>query len=178
MNNNRRPVFNNKRKHQINQDIRCVKVRIVGENVESQIMYTDEAIDLAFSMDKDLILISENANPPVAKVEEYNKFLYQQEKLEKERKKNSTKVEIKEIQLSCTIADNDLNTKSKKAKEFLEEANKVKCVIQLKGRQKGMPEQGELVMLKFAEILAEVGAPEALPKLEGSRWIMMIKPKK
>jgi translation initiation factor IF-3 len=175
--NNRKMPFN-KRKHYINKDIRYPKVRVVGEGIESQVMFTSDAIDLAFSMEKDLILISEKSDPPIVKVEDYNKFLYHQEKLEKERKRNSTKVEIKEIQLSCTIADNDLNTKAKKGKEFLEDENKVKCVIQLKGRQKGMPEQGELVMLKFAQILSDVGTPESMPKLDGSRWIMMLKPKK
>ena len=101
-----------------------------------------------------------------------------QEKQEKERKKNSVKNEIREIQLSCTIADNDLNVKSKKGKEFLEEGSKIKCVIQLKGRQRSMPEQGELILLKYADVLSEVGSPESLPKLEGSRWLMIMKPKK
>ena len=80
--------------------------------------------------------------------------------------------------MSCSIADNDLNTKSKKAKEFLEDGNKVKCVVQLKGRQKAMPEQGEIVMLKFANILSSVGSPESLPKLDGGKWLMILKPKK
>jgi translation initiation factor IF-3 len=177
--NNKQIPFNNRKKkqHLTNDDIRCPKVRVIGEGTQGEVMSTEDAIELALSMDKDLILISENANPPVVKIEDYNKFLYNQEKLEKERKKNSSKVEIKEIQLSCTISDNDLNTKAKKAKEFLEDDNKVKCVIQLKGRQKGMPEQGELVMLKFADILLEFGSPEAMPKLESSKWLMMLKPK-
>jgi translation initiation factor IF-3 len=168
----------NKRKHLINQDIKFPKVRVIGDDSQGGVMNTSDAIDLADSLDKDLILISENANPPIVKIEDYNKFLYNQEKSEKDRKKNSSKVEIKEIQLSCNIAENDLNTKSKKAKEFLEDANKVKCVIQLKGRQKGMPEQGELVMIKFADMLSEYGIPEAMPKLDGSKWLMMLKPKK
>ena len=173
----KRETFN-KRRHIINHNIRYPKVRVIGQGVQGEVMYTSDAIDLALSMSKDLILVTENANPPVVKIEEYSKFLYQLDKIEKEKKKNASKIEIKEIQLSCTIADNDINTKAKKAKEFLEEENKVKCVIQLKGRQKGMPEQGELVMLKFANILSEIGSPESLPKLDGSRWIMMIKPKK
>jgi len=168
----------NKRKHLINQDIKFPKVRVIGDDSQGGVMNTSDAIDLADSLDKDLILISENANPPIVKIEDYNKFLYNQEKSEKDRKKNYSKVEIKEIQLSCNIAENDLNTKSKKAKEFLEDANKVKCVIQLKGRQKGMPEQGELVMIKFADMLSEYGIPEAMPKLDGSKWLMMLKPKK
>lgn len=172
-------MFIKQRKHKINKEIfPSPNVRVVCEGIEPQIMDTRDAIDLAFSMDKDLILITENANPPVAKIEDYNKFLYQQEKMEKERKRNSTKIETREIQLSVSIADNDLKTKSKKAREFLEEDNKVKCVIQLKGRQKAMPEQGELVMLKFASSLSDIGAPETLPKLEGGRWLMILKAKK
>jgi translation initiation factor IF-3 len=141
-------------------------------------MSSYEAAFLAKEQGKDLILISENANPPVVRIEDYQKFLYNFEKSEKEKKKSNIRNEVREIQLSCTIAVNDINTKSKKAKEFLEDGDKVKCVIQLKGRQKSMPEQGELVLLKFAEILAEVGQPEFLPKLEGGRWLMLMKPKK
>lgn len=171
--------FNQKRnKHLLNNEIRFPQVRVVGDDITGQVMNTREAIDLSFSLGKDLILISENANPPVARIEDYNKFLYKQEKIEKERKKNSTKTEIKEIQLSVSIADNDLKTKSRKAQEFLEDENKVKCVISLKGRQKAMPEQGELVMLRFAEMLSNFGSPEALPKLDGSRWLMVLRPKK
>lgn len=176
MNNNRKP-FIKKRKHKINEDIMSLEIRVSGE-YQGQIMNTEEAIELALSLGKDLILITENANPPVARIEDYNKFLYQQERMEKERKKNSNRVEIREIQLSCNIADNDINTKSKKAREFLQDDNKVKCVIQLKGRQKAMPEQGELVMLKFADILSDVGSPETMPKLDGGRWLMILKSKK
>ncbi len=171
-------VFIKQRKHKINKEIISPTVRVTGEGIQGQIMSTREAIDLAFTMDKDLILITENANPPVAKIEDYNKFLYHQEKIEKERKRNSSKIETREIQLSCNIAENDLNTKSKKAREFLEDDNKVKCVIQLKGRQKAMPEQGEIVMLKFANTLSDIGAPESMPKLDGGRWLMILKSKK
>ena len=167
-----------KRKHRINREITYPQVRIVGNNIETKVVRIDEALRIAESMDSDLILMSENANPPVARIEEYNKFLYNQEKAEKERKKNSVKTEVKEIQLSVNIADNDLNTKSKKAVEFLEDGNKVKCVLSMKGRQNAMPEKGELVMLKFAQMSSHVGAPENMPKLEGSRWIMILKPKK
>jgi len=172
-----RKKFIIKRKHKINEDINYPEVRVIVDG-QGQIMDTKEAITMAYLSDKDLILVTESANPPVAKIENYNKYLYHQEKLEKERKKNSSKIETREIQLSCSIADNDLNTKSKKAKEFLEDGNKVKCVVQLKGRQKAMPEQGEIVMLKFANILSSVGSPESLPKLDGGKWLMILKPKK
>ena len=166
-----------RRSHRINDEIRFPQVRIVGDGIDSEIMSSREAVDYAYSLDKDLILINEGANPPVVKIEEYSRFIYQQEKQEKERRRNASKVELKEIQLSTTIADNDLNTKSKKAIELLQDNNKVKCVILLKGRQKARPEQGELVMLKFANIVSANGTPEALPKLDGSRWIMILKPK-
>lgn len=171
---NRQP-FTKKRAHLLNDEIRFPEVRIIGDN--STVLSTNKAIQMAEDEGLDLILISDKSNPPIVKIEDYNKFLYNQEKMEKERKKNSNKVEIKETQLSCNISDNDMNTKAKKSREFLEDGDKVKCVIQLKGRQKAMPQQGEMVMLKFAEILFEAGTPESMPKLEGGRWMMMLKPK-
>jgi translation initiation factor IF-3 len=174
---NRNPNFNRKeRKHKINSEVRFPQVRLVGQG-DPRVMSSYEASKLAESMEKDLILINENQDPPIVRIEDYNKFIYDMEKAEREKKKLATKNEIREIQLSCEIADHDLETKSRKASEFLEDGDKVKCVIMLKGRQKAMPERGELVMLKFAEILGEVGSPEALPKLDGSRWLMTMKPK-
>lgn len=175
--NPRKPFNRKERKHKINSEVRFPQVRIVGQG-EPQVMSSFEASKLAESLGKDLILINENQQIPIVRIEDYNKFIYDQEKAEKERKKNSVKNEIKEIQLSCEIADHDLETKSRKATEFLNEGDKVKCVISLKGRQKSMPERGELVMLRFAEMLGEIGSPEALPKLEGTRWLMTLKPKK
>ena len=166
-----------KRKHKINGEVRFPRVRLVG-NGDPSIMSSYEAYQIAVSHEKDLILINETQDPPIVRVEDYNKFLYELEKKEKEKKKNTAKVVVKEIQLSTEISDNDLNTKSRKAKEFLESGNKVKCVILLKGRQKSMPERGQFVMLKFANLLENIGTPENLPKLEGSRWQMMMKPYK
>lgn len=167
-----------RKKHKLNREITHRLVRITGENIDSRVINIEEAMSIANSKSLDLILISENANPPVVKVEDYSKFLYNQDRLERERKKNSIKTETREIQLSSTIADNDLNTKSKKALEFLEDGNKVKCTIRLMGRQRSMPERGELVMLKFADMVSEIGNPESMPKLDGNRWIMTLKPKK
>ncbi len=165
------------RKHKINGEVRFPQVRLVGQG-EPQLLSSFEASKIADSLGLDLILINESQDPPVVRIGDYNKFIYEQEKAEKERKKNSHKTELKEIQLSCDIHENDLITKSKKAKEFLQGGDKVKVVVQLKGRQNAMPERGELVMLKFAEILTDYGIPEALPKLEGNRWNMTIKAKK
>lgn len=172
-----RRVFVKQRKHKINSEIDYPKVRVTGEGMQGEIINTEEALNIAESNGKDLILITENANPPVVKIEEYSKYLYQQEKMEKDRKKNSIKNETREIQLSCNIADNDILTKAKKAKELLLKSSKIKCVVQLKGREKAMPEKGELVLLKFANNVSDVGQPETLPKLDGGRWIMILKPK-
>lgn len=169
--------FEKKRSHKINQEIIFKEVRLISES-ESIVINTQKAIQLAQESEQDLILINENANPPVVKIEDYNKFIYKINKAEKGRKKNSTQSILKEIKLSPEISDNDLDTKSKKGEEFLNEGNRIKCSVQLKGRQKAAPERGELVMLRFAEMLSELGTPEAMPKFEGGKWIMIVKPKK
>lgn len=176
-NNNFRKPPQKQRKHKINAEVRFPEVRLIGRG-EPQIMSSYEASKIAESEGLDLILINESANPPVVRIEDYNKFLYQQQKAEKERKKNSVKVETKEMQLSAEIGDHDLKTKSRKCIEFLEEGDKVKCVLALKGRQKMMPERGEIVMLRMLELLSEVGEPETLPKLENGRWLVMVRPRK
>jgi translation initiation factor IF-3 len=169
--------FQKKNLHKINEDITSYEVRLVG-NGEPMVIKTTEALKMAKSEEKDLILINENQSPPIVKIMDYKKFLYDSERAEKERKKNSVKSVLKEIQLSPTIADNDLNVKSKKAIEFLQKGDKVKCSLILKGRQRANPERGELVMLKFATLVEEFGSLESLPILQGNRWNMMIKPKK
>ena len=165
-----------KRLHKINTDIRADRVRLVGYGEPIVISY-NEAMRMARDESQDLILISENGEVPVVRIEEYGKFLYSLEKKEKEMKKKAVQNVTKEIKLSCEIGDNDLNTKSKKALEFLEEGDKVKCIIQFKGRQITKPERGEFVMWKFAGIVEKMGLPEAAPKLEGNKMIMMLKPR-
>ncbi len=164
------------RKHKINTDIKSIKVRLVGDG-EPQILTTYDAIGLARSKEMDLITISENGDIPVVRIEEYSKFVYNLEKKAKEQKKKSVANEVREIKLSCEIDDHDLITKSKKAMEFLQDGDKVKCLIQLKGRQNATPERGELKMLEFAALLDTVGLPEAFPKTENSKIIMTLKPK-
>jgi translation initiation factor IF-3 len=166
----------NKSRHKINGDVRFPEVRLVGFYDEPKLMSSYEASKLAESEELDLILINENQNPPVVRIDDYKKFLYNLEKAEKEKKKNSIKSITKEIQLSPEISDNDLNTKAKKGLEFLEDGNKIKVVLQLKGRQKATPERGELTMLKFAKAVQSNGALESLPKLESGKWLMMVKP--
>jgi translation initiation factor IF-3 len=173
--NKKRPEI--KRKHKINSEITSQEVRLVGRG-EPKVITLREALNTANDEEKDVILINESQNPPIVKIEDYNKFLYEQEKIEKERKRNSIKTTLKEIQLSVNISDHDLETKSKKGREFLKDGDKVKVVISLKGRQKASPERGEIVMLKFAQSVSEFGIPEALPKLESGKWLMMLKAKK
>jgi translation initiation factor IF-3 len=178
MNKNNRTPQKKVNKHKINSEVRFPQVRVVGDIGQGKIMSSFEASKLAQENEKDLILISETGNPPVVRIEDYGKFLYELEKREKESRKNQKKSEMKEISLSATIADHDLGVKSKKALEFLEDGNKVKLTLLLKGRQNNMAQQGQLVILKFATLVEESGAPESLPKLEGSKWVMIIKPKK
>lgn len=165
-------------KHKLNNEVRFPQVRLVGFYDDPTLMSSYEASKLAEENEMDLILINENQNPPIVRIEDYKKFLYDFEKAEKEKKKNSVKSVTKEIQLSPEISDNDLNTKIKKGIEFLEDNNKIKCVLQLKGRQKATPQRGEVVMLKYAAGVDEVGTPESLPKLDSGKWIMMLKPRK
>ena len=169
---------NNKRKHKINDDIKSFEVRLIVNGAAPQIMRTKDALRLADEEGKDLILINENQDPPIAKIEDYGKYLYNIEKMLKEQKKNAVKSELKEIKLSCEISDHDLEIKAKKGKEFLQDGDKVKCVIQLRGRQRGNPDRGQLVMLKFATILEDYGSAENVPKLETNKWLMILKPKK
>ena len=171
-------IVNNKRKHKINDDIKSFEVRLIVTGAAPEVMKTKDALKLADDEGKDLILINENQDPPIAKIEDYGKYLYNIEKMLKEQKKNAVKSELKEIKLSCEISDHDLEIKAKKGKEFLQDGDKVKCVIQLRGRQRGNPDRGQLVMLKFATILEDYGSAENVPKLETNKWLMILKPKK
>jgi translation initiation factor IF-3 len=173
--NNRK--FQKERKHKLNGEVRFPQVRLVGTG-EPQIMSSFEASKLAQAEGKDLILINENQNPPIVRIEDYNKFIYDFEKAQKLKQKNQQKSELKEIQLSCDIAINDLQTKARKAKEFLEDGDKVRCVVRLKGRQKSMPERGRIVMEKFQEILMDVSQMEELLRYDGDKWLMTLKQKK
>jgi translation initiation factor IF-3 len=166
----------NQRKHKINSEVRFPQVRLVGTD-EPIVMSSYEASKLAESLGKDLILINESQSPPIVRIEDYNKFIYDQEKAAKLKQKNAVKSEIKEIQLSPEIAINDLQTKSRKAKEFLEEGNKVRCVLPMKGRQKQMPERGENVLYKFFELLQDISTIEEGPKWDGGKWHMSLKQK-
>jgi len=167
-----------RRLHKINEEIQHASVRISGEENESKIMSKDSALQLAMDSGKDLILISDKANPPFCRIEDYNKFIYDQEKKKKELEKNAPKNETKELSFGVFIADHDLQIKAKKAIEFLSQGSKVKCSLLLKSREKATPEKGELVLLKFYQLVDEHGSLESLPKIDGNKWFCMIKPKK
>lgn len=152
-------------------------VRVVGEGMEPTIMNTKEALKLAFDQGLDLVEISPNANPPVCKIIEYQKYLYELKKREKERKANSTKIVIKEIRLGPQTDDHDFEFKCNHAIRFLKEGCKVKVDVFFKGRSIVYKDQGELILLKFAQAVEEYGKPEQMPKLEGKRMIIIINPK-
>ncbi len=162
----------------INESIKYPNVRLINNSDGNEVVQTSIAIDKANKLNKDLILINEKASPPIVIIEDYKKYLYNLKKKERDQKKlTKNKTTQKELKLSSEISDNDLNTKYRKAEEFLKRGDRVKCTIQLKGRQKATPERGELVMVKFASSLEEIGIPESLPKLQGGRWTMILKPK-
>lgn len=163
--------------HRTNLMIRVPQVRLVGDNVEVGVYPTQEALKMAQDQQLDLVEISPQADPPVCKIIDYNKFLYEKKKKEKEMKAKSKSAEVKEIRFTPGTDDHDFDFKSKHAESFLKEGNKVKAYVQFKGRAIMFKERGELLLLKFAERLAEVGQPEALPKMEGKRMLMIFAPK-
>ncbi len=153
-------------------------MRVVGENVEQGIFNIKEALEIAQQLELDLVEISPSANPPVCRVIDYKKFLYDQKKKQKEIKAKSAKVTVKEIRLGPNTDEHDFNFKLNHAKKFLEEGCKVKVDVFFKGRSIIYKDKGEIILLKFAQELEEVGKVERLPKLEGKRMIMIIAPKK
>lgn len=153
-------------------------VRLVGENVETNIYSIREALQKADELGLDLVEISPNADPPVCKIIDYRKFLYDKKKKLKEQKANTAKIVVKELRLSPNTDDHDFNFKLKHAINFLQEGAKVKVDVFFKGRSIVYKDRGELILLRFANELAEYGKVESLPKLEGKRMIMIIAPKK
>ena len=153
-------------------------MRVVGENIEPGIFNIKDAIELADEQGLDLVEISPKASPPVCKIVDYKKFLYERKKKLKETKAKTAKVVVKEIRLGPNIDDHDFNFKLKHAIKFLQDGAKVKVDVFFKGRMIIYKEKGEVVLLKFAQELEEYGKVERLPKLEGKRMIMIIAPKK
>ena len=154
-------------------------MRVVGDNVPEQRVYPlQEALKMAVEMELDLVEISPNAEPPVCKIIDYQKYLYQQKKKAKEMKANASKVTIKEIRFGPNTDEHDFQFKLKHAQSFLEEGSKVKAYVFFKGRSILFSEQGEKLLLRFAVELENYGKAEQMPKLEGKRMIMMIAPVK
>jgi translation initiation factor IF-3 len=163
--------------HRTNHMIKVPEVRLVGDNVEPGIYPTAEAVKIAREQVLDLVEISPGANPPVCKIIDYNKFLYEEKKKKKEMKAKSKTSEVKEIRFTPNTDDHDFEFKVKHAEKFLSDGNKVKAHVQFKGRAIMFKERGELLLLKFADSLKDVGALEGLPKMEGKRMLVMFAPK-
>jgi translation initiation factor IF-3 len=163
--------------YRVNEQIRVREVRIVGES-GSTVMPTREALDMARQQGVDLVEISPNANPPVCRLIDYSKFLYQQKKRAKEMKAKQVKVEVKEIRFGPQTDEHDYQFKLKHAKEFLEEGNKVRAYVFFRGRSILFKEQGEVLLLRFANDLEEVGKVESMPSLEGKKMFLYLAPKK
>ena len=174
----RRVDKNSKDPYAINERIRAREVRLVGDNVEIGIYSIQEALRIADEQGLDLIEISPNAEPPVCKVLDYQKFLYQQKKKQKEQKAKATKVVVKEIRFGPQTDDHDYNFKLKHAIGFLQEGAKVKAYVFFKGRSILFKEQGEVLLLRFANDLEDYGKVEQMHLLEGKRIIIMLSPKK
>lgn len=168
----------NKELYRINERIRVPEVRLVGDDITAGVYPTAQALQMAESKGLDLVEISPNAAPPVCKIIDYQKFLYQQKKRQKEQKAKSVKVIVKEIRFGPQTDDHDYNFKLKHAKSFLEEGAKVKAYVFFKGRSILFKEQGEVLLLRFANDLEDYGKVEQMPVLEGKRMIIMLSPKK
>ena len=168
---------NLKGQHRINEQIRAKEVRIVGDNIEPTVVSIQEALRLAEENEADLVEISPNAVPPVCKIIDYSKFLYQLKKKQKELKAKQVKVEVKEIRFGPQTDDHDYNFKLKHAENFIKEGAKVKASVFFRGRSIVFKEQGEILLLRFATDLEEIAKVEMMPKLDGKKMNMMLAPK-
>ena len=178
---NRRPPMRGQKPanpNLINEQITARQVRLVGDNVEPGIYSIHDALKKAEEEELDLVLISPQADPPVCKILDYQKYLYQQKKKQKEIKAKATKVVIKEIRFGPQTDDHDYNFKLKHAMGFLQEGSKVKAYVFFKGRSILFKEQGEVLLLRFANDLEDYGKVEQMPVLEGKRMTIMLSPKK
>jgi len=179
-NNNRKPFVKREEEaqHRINDKIVAAEIRLVIEGEEPQVMSVSKGIALAEEQELDLVEISPNAKPPVCKIMDYKKFLYNQKRKQKELKAKQSKIVVKEIRFGPNTDDHDFNFKLAHAKKFLEEGSKVKAYVFFRGRTIVFKDRGEILLLKFAQELADCGVIEQLPKLEGKKMILMINSKK
>lgn len=167
-----------KNRYRVNEQIRAKEVRVVGDDIEAEVLPTSKALQMAERMGLDLVEISPNAMPPVCRMIDYSKFLYQQKKRQKELKAKQVKIDVKEIRFGPQTDDHDYNFKLKHAKGFLAEGDKVKAYVFFRGRSILFKEQGEVLLLRFANDLEEYGKVEQMPVLEGKRMTIFIAPKK
>ena len=163
-------------KHRINRKITAEELRLVGDNVEIGVYKLSQALAIANEQDLDLVEISPKAVPPVCKVLDYKKFLYEQKKREKTLKSKAAKVVVKEIRFGPNTDDHDYNFKKKHAEKFLKEGAKLKAFVIIKGRSIIFKEKGQILLLRLAQDLEKLGKVEQMPKLEGKRMIMFISP--
>ncbi len=166
-----------KNQYRINEQIRVREVRIVGDD-GSTVVATRDALDMARQQGVDLVEISPNANPPVCRLIDYSKFLYQQKKRQKEMKAKQVRVEVKEIRFGPQTDEHDYQFKLKHAREFLQEGNKVRAYVFFRGRSILFKEQGEVLLLRFANDLEELAKVEGMPSLEGKKMFLYLAPKK
>jgi translation initiation factor IF-3 len=164
--------------HRLNNEITAPEVRVIGEDIEPGVYPLAQALKMAQAAEVDLVEISPNAVPPVCRIIDYKKFLYEKKKKDKEQKAKAKQSEVKEIRFTPNTDEHDFDFKAKHAVKFLQEGDKVKCYVQFKGRAIMFQERGELLLLKFAERLAEYGALESMPKMEGRRMLAIFSPKK
>jgi translation initiation factor IF-3 len=171
------PRTRKKALHRINDYIKADPIRLVGDG-EPQIVPLAQAKSMASEQELDLVEISPNAKPPVCKILDYNKFLYEQKKKQKEMKAKQQKTVVKEIRFGPNTDDHDIEFKRKHAEKFLNEGNKVRAYVFFRGRTIVHKERGELLLLQFAEKLQEIARLEQMPKMEGKKMIIMLAPKK
>ena len=164
--------------YQVNDEIRAREVRIVGEGFEPKVVSLREALKIADDMELDLVLISPNAVPPVCRIVDFSKFIYQLKKKQKEAKAKQVKIDVKEIRFGPQTDDHDYNFKLKHAMGFLQNGDKVKAYVFFRGRSILFKEQGENILARFAKDLEEYGKQEQAPILEGKRMTIFISPKK
>ena len=164
--------------HKTGREITAAFVRMVGDGVEANIVSLEEALKTAYRLGLDLVEISPKAEPPVCKVIDYKKFIYDQKKRQKAIKAKTVKVVIKELRFGPNTGEHDFNFKLKHAEKFLQDGAKVKAFVFFRGRTIIFKENGEILLLRLAQALEEFGVVESMPKLEGKRMIMLIAPKK
>ncbi|HLR51241.1 MAG TPA: translation initiation factor IF-3 [Candidatus Sphingobacterium stercoripullorum] len=177
MSRNRSTFRRNEPEHRINGHIRAAEIRLVGDNVEQGVYSLSKALKMAEEIGSDLVEISPKANPPVCKIMDYSKFVYEQKKKQKEMKAKSKQTVVKEIRFGPNTSDHDFDFKLKHAIRFLEAGEKVRAFVHFRGRAIVFKEKGEILLLRFAQALEDHGKVELMPKMEGKRMFMTVAPK-